>query len=367
VLEARRNLEVVRDELVHVVIFAVLAVSADRSSVSCAAALPEEEGMPLTPTSAGASQYLLELDGVVCGAVRSVKGGSATADVIGQVTRGPMGVTKKTLGPPHYEPIELEVPFGLDDHFYNWIQETWGGKPKAHDGALTIVTLDGAVLARREFFQALITSVTIPKLDATSKDAVLLTVELTPERTRDVKVADDAQAPKSLVRKKVAASRRNFSVEIDGLECKEVVTVGALTVAGKAAADLLGAEREPRMVGASVDFPSIRLDTSARHADTWRDWFRSFVLDGRNGEEDEKNGRIRLLTNDLRTTIATVELHGLGIYRLDDDWTAAEVSQSRRVTVELYCERMSFSLGETGSVIPPPPEVPQPQPQPVQV
>jgi tail tube protein gp19 len=316
--------------------------------------------MPLTPTSAGASQYLLELDGVVCGAVRSVKGGSATADVIGQVTRGPMGATKKGLGPPRYEPIELEVPFGLDDRFYKWVGETWGGKPRAHDGALTMVTLDGAVLARREFFQALITSVTIPKLNASSKDAVLLTVELTPERTRDVPVADDAQAPKSPARKKVAASKRNFSVEIDGLECRDVAIVDALTAAGKGAADALAAEREPRIVGTSIDFPSVRLDLSARHAGTWRDWFGSFVLEGKNGDGAEKNGRIRLLTNDLKTTIATVELHGLGIYRLDDDWTAAEVAASRRITVELYCERMSFSLGETGSVIPPPPvAVPQ--------
>jgi phage tail-like protein len=294
--------------------------------------------MPPVRTAA-VSHVLLELDGVPCGPIHSVAGGSATADVIGEARPSP--VAKKHLGPPRYEPLVLEAGFDLTRDLYEWIADSWAGKTMPRNGAVTMTDFNGKALARREFRDAFITSVTFPKLDASVQEAAFLRVELTPEITVDAKAGS---VPKAVAERKTAMAR-NFSVEIDGLECRRVASVDAFTVRQPAARDGVG-EREPVQMRGQTEFPSIRLQLSAGDADGWRSWFRSFVIDGKNTDADEKQGRITLLGPDLKDTIASVDLHNLGIFRLDDDWTtAASLAPGRMITVELYCESMSLSVG----------------------
>jgi hypothetical protein len=75
-------------------------------------------------------------------------------------------------------------------------------------------------------------------------------------------------------------------------------------------------------------------------AESWRTWFKSFVIDGNSSAMKT----LSFLAPNLSTVLATISFQNLGIFRLEDVPTDAS-AEITRVVAELYCERMELAIG----------------------
>ena len=279
--------------------------------------------MGLIPTSVG--RFHLELGGKPCGFVDSVEGGGVVAEVVTEEP-GAEHYLKKHLGAAAPEPIVLTFGLALAPGVYGWLADAWNGKQVPRDGRIVFADATLQATWEIEFRGAVVTSVTFPKLDGSSKDAGRLTVVLVPEETRHQKASDRLGATRTTKAKQWLAS--NFSVEVDGLDAKRVAKVDAFTVA---------------TAGQPIDFPGLRVTIAESGAETWRAWHEEFVVQGMNDDGRERSGALVLFDPTLQE-IGRVRLAGLGIHRLAVEKAEAGQEAVARVVAELYCERMELAL-----------------------
>jgi phage tail-like protein len=288
-----------------------------------------------------AGRFALELDGTMCGFLKSVEGGGITADVI--VERpGTATFPKKHIGAPKYEELVLGVDLSLDKLFYEWLADTLAGKSVRRDGSITATDSRQKAVSERQFFDALVTEVTVPKADAGSKEPGVLTVKLAPELLR-------ARAGSGVAAKVSAARAKswlpaNFKLEIDGLDCKKVSKIEALSFKVNVAEDQVGEERIATKEPTSIEVPNLQVTLAESGSQTWTAWFDDFVVKGLNGDENEKSGKLSFLTRDLKSTLAEVRFFNLGIFRLEPEPRAAGQETIARIRAELYCERMELQV-----------------------
>jgi hypothetical protein len=153
---------------------AVAGVEAMRGARAAEAAAP-------LPGSAG--RFALELEGEMAGFVQSAEGGHATAAVVEEAP-GESCFPGKNLGQVSYEEIALECGTGMTAAFYAWLQAAFACELVRKSGSILSADFNYKEVARRDFSNALITEISFPKLDASSKDPASLTVSFAPETTR---------------------------------------------------------------------------------------------------------------------------------------------------------------------------------------
>jgi hypothetical protein len=95
-----------------------------------------------------------------------------------------------------------------------------------------------------------------------------------------------------------------------------------------------------------VDFPNLAVTFSAVAAQSWEEWFDSFVIKGNNDEGQEKTGSITFLSPTMTDELLTIELSNLGIFSLKSEKAEANADQVQRMTAELYCESISVKPGK---------------------
>jgi hypothetical protein len=289
--------------------------------------------------SFAAAHFALELDGVPCGFVRSVEGGAITAEVVKAPGKG---FVKKHLGAARVEPLHLQLDLSLDKAVYAWIVDAWNGKPGRRSLALLEADANFKVQRRREFGNPNLSAVTFPALDGASKDAAFLTLEVDAETVHAQK--GSGQAVKAPAAKAKAWVRSSFRLEIDGLDCKLVSRIDSFTVRSAPAPDAVGEARDFERQPGAVDFPNLRVTLAQSSAQSWFDWERSFVVEGKNDDGQEKSGNVVLLGPNLADVLGEIRLFNLGLFRLADaKLTSTEAV--KRVVADLYCERMEFDVG----------------------
>jgi hypothetical protein len=299
---------------------------------------------PRAVRSYAASRFYLELDGKMMGFVSAVEGGEPVGDVILE-RPGPEHFSKKHIGGVRYTDVTLTLNLALDPAFYAWIDETWAGKAKPRNGRLYMLDLNLAILAEEEFANAMISEVTIPALDGSSKDPGYLTVKFRPEYTRYKKGSGSRlNAPAQAAAKQWINS--NFRLDIPGLPTTRVARVEALTVKQSVARDPIGAGRDPRLEPTDLEFPNLVVSVSEADAQGWEDWAEDFLVKGNNADAQEKSGTLAFLAPDRnRSVLGKVSFSNLGIFHLAHDKNTAAADRIRRFTGEMYVERMNFSLG----------------------
>lgn len=288
-----------------------------------------------------AGRFALELDGTMCGFLKSVEGGAITADVIVE----PLGAEtfhRKHIGTPRYEELVLGLDLSLDKTVYQWLADTFAGKHVRRDGSIVAADSRLKAVSERQFLRALITEVTVPKADAASKDPGFLTVKLLPEVLR-ARAGSGAATKVSAARAK-AWLPANFKLEIDGLDCKKVTKIEALSFKVKVAEDQIGEQRIATKEPTSIETPNLVVTLAESASQTWTAWFDDFVVKGQNSDEDEKNGKLSFLTPDLKSTLAEVRFFNLGIFRLEPEPKAVDTETLARIRAALYCERMELQV-----------------------
>jgi hypothetical protein len=305
---------------------------------ACATAL-KGHIMPVRPYVAG--YYQLVLDGIACGFMKSIEGGAATAEVVSEP--GPTYFAKKHLGPLSYHPLVMEFGLGMTNDLYHWINASWSGSYSRKSGAVVAIDQRFVAVSQREFFNALITEVTFPKLDASSKEPAYLTLKCAPEYTRTGKASGGA-APVAKADQK-AWLTSNFRVTIDGLDCKRVSAVESFTVKQSVVRDDIGDARDYLKVPGRLEFPNLTISVAESSAKSWYDWFDDFVIKGNCDDSREKSGSISVLAANLTDEQMRIDLFNVGIFSLASDKRETSAETVATVTAQLYCERMELNFG----------------------
>ena len=296
--------------------------------------------MPVRAYTAG--HFQLVLDGVACGFLKSIDGGGAVAEVVSE-PGGPAYFAKKHLGPLSYSPLVMEFGLAMTSDLYQWINSSWSGSYSRKSGAVVAADMQFVAVAQREFFNALISEVTIPPLDGSSKEPAYLTLKCAPEYTRAGK-ASGGVAPVAKADQK-AWLPSNFRVTIDGLDCKKVSAVESFTVKQSVARDDIGDARDYLKVSGRLEFPNLTITLAESSAKSWYDWFDDFVIKGNCDDSREKSGSISVLASNLTDELMRIDLFNVGIFSLASDKRETSAETVATVTAQLYCERMELNFG----------------------
>jgi T4-like virus tail tube protein gp19 len=300
----------------------------------------QEVTMAMAPQRAYAlEQFRLELDGLDAGTVETADGGGASADVVSEKV-GPDGVAHKHLAGVKYEDITITCGPSMWKGLYALLGDTLNRNISPKNGA--VVGGDSfSEQERMNFYNALVSEITFPGLDAGSKDPAFLTVKLRPEYTQWVEGQKPVSGPGTTDGRQKKWVPANFALRIDGLDCTRVQAIDPLTVrlvAGEDLSDLRGYGSQPTR----LDVPNLAVTLADSDAVTFRAWLDDFVIKGNNGSETEKHGTLEYRSTTQQVYFA-LKFQNLGIVKLTR--LPLEADKVRRVRAEMYCEQIGLQPG----------------------
>jgi hypothetical protein len=289
-----------------------------------------------------AGKFAVEVNNAAAGLVQSVEGGYASAPVINEKP-GPDKIVRKHIGPVQYEQITIACGAGMSKGFYEWIKAALDRKPARLDGAIHNCDFDGNIVSTLDWRKGLITEVGFPASDGAAKDVAFMTVRIAPESTLHKKAGGKINPSQYPVKQQKWLSS-NFRLSIPGCEeaCKRVSRIDAFSIKQQILeyppSELRDYQKEP----GNLEIPNLVITMAESHADEFYDWHKSFVIDGRNGQDQEKTGQLDYVSQDLSSTLFTLNFQGLGIFKLTAEKVEAGSENIRRVKAEMYCESMTF-------------------------
>jgi hypothetical protein len=72
-------------------------------------------------------------------------------------------------------------------------------------------------------------------------------------------------------------------------------------------------------------------------------WLDDFLVKGNNGPTKERPGVLEFLALDQKP-VATVQLYGLGVFRISTEGSSPGSEKLRRTKVDIYCQRMTATF-----------------------
>jgi hypothetical protein len=290
------------------------------------------------------THFGLELDGSQAGIISGFEGGVPYGEVV-ELASGPDRIVRKQIAALRYEDITITAPFDMEKNFFQWIQDTIAGKAQGRNGAIVTYDYQSKALARMEFIGALISEITLPKVDLASKTAVFLTVKIRPQFTRYVAPQGGNMAPLA-PKTRIPALSQNFRLRIDGLEQATTYTssVDAVTVKVDIAQNTVGDARAGAAVPGRIRVSNVAATT--RNVKPLYDWLDIFLLRGTRNAV--KNGTLEYV--DMRTgkPVLAAAFRNLGLVKIVPvaaGGAAAARSASPaggEVRTEMYCEEISI-------------------------
>jgi len=232
---------------------------------------------------------------------------------------------------------------GMGKPMYEWIRSSFETGSRTQSGRFVTTGLDQKVQSVLTFDDALLTSVTVPALDAASKVAGAFTVEFDVGDTRDQKGDGSIYTLPGAGRQKSWVTS-NFRVTLPGLVCTRVNLVDAFTWRASVTKEVMDGRDAPVRRVSKVTVPDLTLTISSRDYDAWHTAARSWFIDGKRGDAHEIDGSIELLSPDRRTTLATVGLKGVGFSRFERHKFEAHADTVAVFKVQLYVEQLTFDM-----------------------
>jgi hypothetical protein len=291
-----------------------------------------------------AGLHLLEVDGTNCGYVMSMAGGWGIADVIEEPS--PTG-DKKRPGPPRWDELELQLALPVARPVFDWIAAAWRREVQAKDLLLTTVDLEGNVLRRREFRNALLTATTIA-IEPPAGSGVspyehgFATLRLLPQAAQTTSPTATVAAPTP-----PPPTPLSPRLELTGLDCTLTKPTVALTVQQAFGSTIppspgLRVWREP----GPLAFPNLTAELAGNSARDWQRWFDNFVVKGYNDATNEKSGTLTLQDPVSKRALVRIGLFNVGIFHLKGPILSGtpRTGISQVTVAELYCERLEFML-----------------------
>jgi hypothetical protein len=289
----------------------------------------------------------LELDGAFMGLLPSAQGGDAFADVITE-RMGTDNIQHKHISGVKYSDITVTSDLPLAGGLANWLSDSLATKFQRKSGAIVIADHNFIERSRLNFFNALLSEVGIPALDAASKDAAKLTIKFTPETTKFVQ-ANGGKVGGTLPKTHHFIAS-NFRLEIDGLDCRKVTKIDSFSATLVTELVRMGDSGAQRVVPVTWNFSNLHITLPEAAAKSFIDWHEDFVIKGNNGNDKVRAGSLTLLASDLKTVLARINFSHIGIFNLTRPAVVSGTTAGiRKITVDLYFETMQFVLPNQGT------------------
>jgi len=292
-----------------------------------------------------AGRFLLDIDGSHVAHLKKFDGLAMEADVAASGL-GPDNVEKKNVANIKWTPGKATIGIGMGKGMQDWIQASFDKGYITKNGSFTAADFNYKAQSELTFMNALITGVTCPALDGSSKDNAYFDIEFQPEQVRWAK-GSGASIQGNLGVKQKAWLCSNFRFELGGLPCSRVAKIDSWTWKCAVTADQVGIFREPTYHPAKVTVPDLKLSISMADHDAWAQAARKWFVDGHHLEGDEMSGRIVFLGPDMKEELGEVELQNVGFKKFSTDASEANKEAIARFNVELYVEKMKFKLKYT--------------------
>lgn len=303
--------------------------------------------MALDNRSHTSGRFALDIDGFNVGFMKKFSGLGMEADVVSN-DLGPDNVQKKHVSNIKWTPGKATIGIGMGKGMYDWIKAAFDKNFMTKTGTFTAADFNYKAQSQLTFTGGLVTGITVPKLDGSSKDAAYFDIEFEAEQVRWAKAGGED------IRGKIGPKQKawlcsNFRVEIGDLPCNRVASVDSFTWKCSVAADQIGIFREPTKHPAKVTVPEIKLAVSHADHDPWAQAAKKWFVDGYHTESHEMNGRIVFLDPNMKDELGEITLENVGFKKFSDDDAEANSEKIKRFNVELYVEKMSFKIGQYDS------------------
>jgi hypothetical protein len=292
-------------------------------------------------------RFMLDVDGFNVGFLKKFSGLAMEADIVTN-DLGPDNRQKKHVSNVKWTPAKATVGIGMGKGMYDWIKAAFDKGYVRKNGRFVAADFNYKAQSELSFEEALITEVTIPKLDGSSKDGAYFDIGFEAEKVRWVKAGGED------IRGKIGPKQKawlcsNFRVEIGGLPCDRIATVDSFTWKCAVATDMIGIFVENVKCPAKVTVPDLKLGISYVDHDAWAQAAKKWFIDGDRREEHELTGRIVFLGPNMKDELGEVALENIGFKKFSDEDAEANSEKIKRFNVELYVEKMTFSLKEYDS------------------
>jgi len=268
----------------------------------------------------------LELDQAFAGYLQAASGGDRVFEVTAASTGS--SIANKSIGGMRLTPIEIRAGAGMAPGFYSAVEAFAAGKPSTLRGALVYFD-QNRVPRQRLGFEGSIVGVALPVLDAASGGGGYFTVTLLPQAAGPESVAQSPAGPAPKTGSK-AWSLSAYKIQIQGLEAatQSVSRIEGLQV------KLVQTGRD-----VNVDAGNFKITVRTNALPAFYQWSDQCVK----GQCNEASGAITLLTPNLQTQIAAIEIVNCSVVQITNSWETA-ADKVAVATVELYCEQLRFNL-----------------------
>lgn len=289
-------------------------------------------------------RFALDIDGFNVGFLKKFTGLAMDADIVTN-DLGPDNRQKKHVANVKWTAGKATIGIGMGKGMYDWIKAAFDKGYITKNGTFTAANFDYKAQSQLSFRDALITSVTVPKLDGASKDAAYFDVEFEVEEVRHTKGGGED------IRGKIGPKQKqwlcsNFEVEVGGLPCKRVAVVDTFTWKCAVATDMVGILVENTKHPAKVTVPDISFSISMADHQAWADAAKKWFIDGARAEENEMTGMIKFLAPNMKDMLGDISLENVGFKSFKEDDREANSEKIARFTVTMYTEKMTFNLKE---------------------
>jgi phage tail-like protein len=291
-----------------------------------------------------AAHFALELDGKKddVGLFRSVEGGSIKADVM-TYQNGANYDRWRQLGKPKFEDIKVSVGMSMSQPFYTWIADFFTGAGVRKTGAILAADFNYEERARREFSQALIKEITIPKLDATDKSPAYMGIAIAVEELQFKKGDGSKLLPLSNYKKQKQWTACNFKMHLDAIPdaaMARITKIDSFTIKQNIVEHHMGGFRGPIKCPSQMDFPTLSFYIPEVDAFPLME---HFTKRGVKGEVPGRmTGSIDCLDNELKS-LFTISFAGADITTIQPEKSDSGAEEIKVVKVDLYTESMKFS------------------------
>ncbi len=292
-------------------------------------------------------RFMLDVDGFNVGFLKKFSGLAMEADIVTN-DLGPDNRQKKHVSNIKWTPAKATIGIGMGKGMYDWIKAAFDKGYVRKGGRFVAADFNYKAQSELTFEEALITEITVPKLDGSSKDAAYFDIGFECEKVRWAKAGGED------IRGKIGPKQKawlcsNFRVEIGGLPCDKVATVDSFTWKCAVATDMCGIFVENVKCPAKVTVPDIKLGISYVDHAAWADAAKKWFIDGERLEENEMTGRIVFLGPNMKDELGEITLENIGFKKFSDEDAEANSEKIKRFNVELYVEKMTFAIKEYDS------------------
>ena len=298
--------------------------------------------MPLIQNNHAGAHYALDVDGLPVESLRTLGGLDLQADIVDNQI-GPGLEPKKHVANVSWTPGRASIGMGMGQAMYAWIKNALDQGASRASGSLATGDLNFKQRSLLTFQDALLTAVTVPRLDASSKESGAFDVEFAPARVR-LAAGDGSDIRHAHGGRQQPWVCSNFRFALGSLPCARVASIDSFTWRCAVADDATGIVNEPTQHPVKVTVPDLRISVSLADYDAWAQAAHAWFIDGRHLDSDEMEGVITLLTPDLQMPLGEIVLGNVGFKRFSQLPTADGSDALYRFTVDLYVERMSLRL-----------------------